>query len=461
MLKLGAATAGVLSIGGLANTTGAIQSQSEDMNNVIMHLSDGQGSSHISLGRYLKAYQEDPDSFPRNVKDAEYHYDRHENIGLTTVHPHDPDENITDSAAAGTAFSAGVKSYNAAVGGVEADGQFREVTTVLEAAREEGYATGLVTTARMTHATPAAFASHVRQRDFEAEIASQYLEDGNVDVLFGGGRQYFLPKGRSDGRDLTQEFQDRGYNYVTDEEELMSADNGPALGLFAPNSHMNYAVDRQGDESDQPSLPTMTDKAVDILEQESDGSGFFLMVESARVDHASHANDYAVGKEMVEADDTVGRILDRAEETAGDTLVISTADHECGGLSLGIDGPYDVNYDVLNNATASGGAIQDAIDEVEVEFGDEGADEIAEILENLGGFEPTETEIDEAVGYGVGINEIINHRARIGWTSDGHTGEEIPTFANGPGADKVNTAHDHIDLANIMFEAIGVDNPNT
>lgn len=461
MLKLGAATAGALSLGGLANTTGAIQSQSEDMNNVIMHVSDGQGSSHISLGRYLKAYQEDPDSFPRNVKDAEYHYDRHENIGLTTVHPHDPDENITDSAAAGTTFSAGVKSYNAAVGGVEDDGQFREVTTVLEAAREEGYATGLVTTARMTHATPAAFASHVRQRNFEAEIARQYLEDGNVDVLFGGGRQYFLPEGRSDGRDLTQEFQDRGYNYVTDEDELTSADNGPALGLFAPNSHMNYAVDRQGDESNQPSLPAMTDKAIDILEQESGRNGFFLMVESARVDHASHANDYAVGKEMVEADDTVGRVLDRAEEAAGDTLVISTADHECGGLSLGVDGPYDVNYDVLNNATASGGAIQDAINEVEVEFGDEGADEIADILEDLGGFQPTETEIDAAVGYGVGINEIINNRARIGWTSDGHTGEEIPTFAHGPGADKVNTAHDHIDLANIMFEAIGVDNPNT
>ncbi|WP_434531551.1 alkaline phosphatase (plasmid) [Haloarcula sp. NS06] len=457
LLKSVGAAVGAATIGG---TTVTAATQQSDQNNIIMYVGDGQGTSHISIGRYLKAYQEDPDAFPQNTRSAEYNFDRHDNVGLTTVHPHDPDEVITDSAAAATTFSAGVKSYNGGVGGVEDNGEFREVTTILEAVREQGYATGLVTTARMTHATPAAFASHVPDRDQEDEIARQYVDDQNVDVLFGGGRRHFLPGSRDDGRDITQEFQDQGYNYVTTESELDSVNEEPTLGLFAPDSHMSYALDRMGDESEEPGLPKMTEKAIDILEAESGDNGFFLMVEAARIDHASHANDFAVAHEQTEADDAVGVILDRAAETANDTLVISTADHECGGLSLGTEGPYDVNYDVLDNVTASGEAMNEAISGVEEEFGDEGADEIADLIEEFGGFEPTETEVDAALGYGVGMKDVINERARIGWTTVGHTGEEVPTFASGPNAEQVNSMHDHIDLANIMFETAGIDNPN-
>lgn len=149
------------------------QSSGGGADNAIAFITDGAGLTQISSARYLNAYQEDPERYPLNVTPDEttLGLDRHDAHSTITTFPDDPKEIVTDSAAAATSFATGVKTYNGAIGGYREDGEFVPVETVLETARDEGYATGLVTTTELTHATPAAFASHVPERGMQEEIA--------------------------------------------------------------------------------------------------------------------------------------------------------------------------------------------------------------------------------------------------------------------------------------------------
>ena len=190
-----------------------------------------------------------------------------------------------------------------------------------------------------------------------------------------------------------------------------------------------------------------------------------MMVESARIDHASHANDPAVVQEQLEADRLVGTLLDYADEHEN-TLVISTADHECGGLSLGVDGPYQVNFDVLDELDASNEVMEPAIEEVPSNVSGTDAEvasmslqeQVVEVFTEFTGIEDvTESEAQELRSFYRQPREIINERARIGWNSMGHTGEDVPAYAHGPGADFFDGANDNTDVAQVMFEAIGAE----
>lgn len=419
--------------------------------NVVLFIGDGQGRAQLDLGRYLKAYREDSETFPLNVADATYNLDRHDAHGSATTFPDDPEEFVADSASTATAIATGHKTYNGAIGGVENDaGEFVPKRTVLEEARDMGYAVGLVTTARMTHATPASFASHVPDRDEEEEIAKQYVRDGGVDVLFGGARSYFLPDGReTDDADLVAEAKRNGYRYLTTESELESLDSAPALGLFSESDHLNYTLDRQdGDDTTQPGLGAMAEKAIDLLEARGGRKGFFLMVEAGRIDHAGHANYPVVAHEQLEADDVVGRLLDYAEDSHGETSVITTADHETGGLSLGSGGPYDVNFDVLDGLEASTDALVPLVEEAE------SREEVSSIMQEEAGIDLLDTELDELRAYNTPVAEILNHRIRLGWTSTGHTAENVPTFATGPNAEFFDGTVDNTDIAGAIRERL-------
>lgn len=307
--------------------------------NVIAFITDGAGLTQISSARYLNAYRKDPDRFPLNAApdDTMFGLDRHKAHGTITTFPDDPDEFVTDSAAGATAFASGIKTYNGAIGGYRKDGEFVPVETVLEKAHDEGYAIGLVTTAELTHATPAAFASHVPERGMQEEIARQYVQETRPDVTLGGQRKDFTAEGREDGRDLIEEAQSNGYTYVETADELAAAKKAPLLGLFTEESHMDYYVDRQNkDGNTQPDLADMTTKAIELLEKRSrSGYGFFLMVEAGRVDHAGHANDPVLVSEELEAANVASHLIDYVEvPRSKPTFLVSTADHETGGLSL-------------------------------------------------------------------------------------------------------------------------------
>lgn len=280
--------------------------------NVIVMIGDGMGVAQVTLAR-LSLSESSP---PLNMDSMKY-------AALVKNQP--TDSLITDSAAAGTALATGHKTNNGMIS-VLPDGT--PVQTILEASAKIGKATGLVTTTTITHATPASFDAHVQSRGSEAEIANQYVAS-KIYVLLGGGKTFFIPKSqeqsrRGDDRDLLAEAKSAGYAVVDSREGMMSAGGSKLLGLFQMGALTT--------EPPEPSLAEMAAKAIDILSKDKDG--FFLMVEGGQIDFKCHAND-AVGtvKQTFDFDAAVGKALDFARKR-GDTLVVVTADHETGGLSI-------------------------------------------------------------------------------------------------------------------------------
>jgi len=281
----------------------------ESPKNVILLIGDGMGPAQVSLARLSL-------QSPLAMDSMQY-------AGF--VKTQSANSTITDSAAAGTALATGFKTNNGMISTLP-DG--KQVQTILEAAQKMGKAVGLVSTVTITDATPAAFASHAATRKSMADIAPQFLEK-KVDVILGGGKGYFIPKSqpdskREDERDLTSEAKSADYVYVDTRDGLLSAKGAKLLGLFA-NSSMST-------EPPQPTIAEMAEKAISILSTDKDG--FFVMIEGGQIDYACHANDAAEAvKQILDFDAAVGKALDFAR-THPDTLVIMTADHETGGMTI-------------------------------------------------------------------------------------------------------------------------------
>ncbi len=233
---------------------------------------------------------------------------------------------VTDSSAATSAWSTGRKIVNGALS-MFPDG--RPLTTILELAREAGKATGLVTTTRITHATPAGWITRLPSRDLEDDIAEQYL-DFAPEVLLGGGAGHFLAESRRDGRDLAGAFQARGYQVLRTREELLASNGDRLLGIFAPGTrHLSYEIDRRFQDAPSPSLAEIAGKGLQVLEGARDG--FVLQVEAGRIDHANHDNDPAgMVWDWMAAEEALGLLVDFVDRTPG-TLLILAADHDTGG----------------------------------------------------------------------------------------------------------------------------------
>lgn len=232
---------------------------------------------------------------------------------------------VTDSAAAATAIATGHKVLN----GVISKAVFGNLETLLEYYKRFGKRVGLVSTAHITHATPAAFGAHNFDRGNYDDIAQDYLTQSKPNVLFGGG-----------GKGMSLEAAEAaGYSVVSTAAELAEID--PDLTEFVSGQfgegHIPYSYDGVGV---LPTLSQMTEKALDILDTNT--NGFFLMVEAGRIDHASHGNDLIKAVyETIELSDTIRMILEWAEDR-DDTLILLTADHETGGLPMNV--PVELNY---------------------------------------------------------------------------------------------------------------------
>lgn len=307
---------------------------------VIFLIGDGMGYAQLTAARWEKAGGDEPNYQPTldNYQNTRLYMDGMEYAGHMSTQS--LNSWITDSAAAVTALATGQKTYNdvISVTNITAHGEiigYENATkyavplkTILEMAEEAGKATGVVTTTRLTHATPAGYYAHIAFRDWENEIAEQCI-DSDMEVAMGGGASKFT----FDNRSLLEEAVPLGWTVVRNESELEAIDpatNERLLGLFT-DSHMSYELDR--DPAVEPSLAEMTETAIDILSKDEDG--FFLMVEGGRIDHAAHARDYKrCVVDTLAFDDAVKVALDYAAKNP-DTLVVVTADHECGGLVLG------------------------------------------------------------------------------------------------------------------------------
>jgi alkaline phosphatase len=322
--------------------------------NIILFIGDGMGVSTLTAGRIHQGQQAGQDG-----ESTWTAMDRLPYSALVRTYAHDAQ--VSDSAPTATAMVAGVKTRNDIIGLDQtvalndcAGSRGREVQSIFAQAEAAGLRTGLVSTARITHATPAAAFAHVANRDWEnssevpaeareagcVDIARQLIEwpygDG-LDVVLGGGRAQFLPttvsdledvqtRGlRDDGRDLTEEWRARHPQgrYVWNATQFAElGTQRPLLGLFE-RDHMEFEAMRGDDAGGEPSLTEMTLKALDILEGED---GYVLMVEAGRIDHAHHLGAAALALgDTVELDRAVAAVMARVD--LSDTLVIVTADH--------------------------------------------------------------------------------------------------------------------------------------
>ncbi len=226
---------------------------------------------------------------------------------------------ITDSAAGGTAFACGVKTYNGAIG---VDPDKNPVPNIREKAEKKGMKTGLVATTIITDATPAVFVAHVPTRSSLEDIAAAFLKT-NIDVFIGGGRKNF--DARKDGRNLCNELKDKGYQVLYNINDIVKVHSGKLAGLTAEGD--NPVMPERGDM-----LVPATETAINLLSQGK--KGFFLMVEGSDIDHLAHSNSTpGVVMEALDFDKAVGAALKFAASNK-QTLIIVTADHETGGMTL-------------------------------------------------------------------------------------------------------------------------------
>lgn len=329
----------------------ALNAKATRAKNVILFIGDGMGVSTITAARIFagqaqglngEGYQLAFEQFPYLALSKTY-----------SANQQTPDSAPTMSAMmTGVKTNSGVLSVNQSVKPKIKDNQIIQqasMETLLEAAEKKGISTGIVSTARITHATPAASYAHTSYRNWEADsdlpkgtaikdIAAQLLNH-QIEVVFGGGRQQFLPntehdpeypdkKGvRLDKRHLIHEYQNKyGAQYIWNKAQfdaLSSKQTQPVIGLFEP-SHMRYEADRKHDGAGEPSLAEMTTKAIELLSQNN--RGYFLVVEAGRIDHAHHAgNAYRALSETVMLDKAVAAALSKTHQD--ETLIIVTADH--------------------------------------------------------------------------------------------------------------------------------------
>jgi alkaline phosphatase len=279
--------------------------------NVILMIGDGMGVGVVTSLMVDNGFE------PVNMERATF-------TGFVKTYSYN--NRVTDSAASGTAYATGSKTFNSRV---SVDSLDRPLETILEKAEKSGMPTGLVTTIALEHATPAVFYAHAINRSNYADIAGQLPASG-IDVAIGGGRAYM--ENREDGRNIISELREKGYTVAESLEGLEGIRSGNAMAIYPGKT---YGIPSMKDGRDPEYLPNAVTKALEILTANSPRKkGFFMMVEGSQIDGAAHAND--AGRLVAETrdfDNAVGVAMDYADSHPG-TLVVVLADHDTGGSAV-------------------------------------------------------------------------------------------------------------------------------
>lgn len=377
---------------------------------------------------------------------------------------------VTDSSAASSSWGSGRHIWNGQVN-IFPDGT--ELRPILDIFRSAGLRTGLVSTATITHATPAGFAVSCIDRDLEALIAEKYLA-AKVNVLLGGGDKFFSAKSRKDKKDLYGEFVAAGYKVVKDRQALLGSQSDYLLGTFS-SSHLPYSVDRNNDLSLQETVPTLAEMAKVAIENlNNKGKGFVLQIEGAKIDHGAHANDLAAALyDQMAFEEAVKVAVDFALKD-GNTLVVITADHGTGGLSLNGDGPeyFDSTAGLL---TVNG--MKSSYSPMLQQIGsDPTTSRIREVIQASLGVAITESEAD-AVKRTIGgetvfkdvhflrgttsvLGAILSGYSRVAWTSGNHVSDNVILTAVGPGKENFAGLTQNIDIFDILLAQHGLKHSN-
>ena len=387
--------------------------------NVIMLIADGMSTEAITLARHTKG-----DSLAMDE------------ISVGSVITSWANGPITDSAPGGTVYAAGEKTNNKYIGTSVND---TPMASILEGAESVGKATGIVATSEITHATPGDFTAHTNNRKYYNQILQQQINQ-DMEVVLGGG--FNKPSGFS-SEVSTDEFEsyyeeqvnnikEEGFDFITTKDQLTSYDGDKLWGSFA-DADLKYDFDRQSDNDNvQPSLAEMTNKAIEVLNKDEDG--FFLMVEGSKVDWAAHANNtVGIVSDILAFDEAVKAAIEFAK-TDGNTVVVVTTDHGNSGITIG-SSYYNENIESYDKATyANTTDLLKKATITEERFNEivsgKSNDEIKALAKKYYGIDLNDEELaivkgEQGEGRQVGIREVIARRVGIGYTTGGHTGEQI------------------------------------
>lgn len=459
-----------------------LDSNSRKAKNIILFIGDGMGVSTVTAARILDGQMKGKPGEENRLSFEAFPY-------LALSKTYSSDQQTSDSAPTMTAMVTGYKTREGmlSVNHLTARGECNpaviaanSLPTILEQAASAGKSTGVVSTARITHATPAATYSHISVRDWEADsnkpagcavkdISQQLIEvspvvKASLKVVLGGGRTYFLPKTlkepeynssgrRNDGRDLTAEWvntRGTGAKYVWDKAGFDAADPSNTkylLGLFE-NSHMQFEADRAIDKAGEPSLTEMTEKSIKMLGKNN--RGFFLHVEAGRIDHAHHAgNAKRALLDTIEFSKAVKKAYDMTDPR--ETLIIVTADHSHVFTIAGY--PHRGN-NILGLSQevphVDGDSPVPALDSLGLPYttlgyanGPGWRDAIA-----TGVKRPNLSAVDtSALGF---LQE-----AAVPLGSETHAGEDVAVYASGPQAHLVHGSMEQNWIYHVMWEALG------
>ena len=468
-LRAGALSTAALGTGAIGGRKAQTKSNFGDAKNVIFLVSDGMSAGTLGLADLVKQaqYGEKTHWMKLYESDRDYHRGLMDMASLNSV--------VTGSASAASSWGSGHRINNNTVNWGPNDEQYK---TICEIFRDAGKGTGLVTTTRITHATPSGFAINMPQRWMEDEIAVQYSER-NYDLLMGGGDRHFSSERRSDERDLYREFRQNGYTVVKNKQELERAShNSKLLGIFY-DSHLPYTVDHKTLPELQENVPTLAEMskiALDRLDRNS--NGFILQIEGGRVDHAAHGNDAAgLIYDQIAFDDAIKVVMDFTDGR-DDTLVIITTDH--GNANPGLSGLGDGYGDspkMLATLHDYRHSFEWIYNKLDFHWSDDSVGEnttvnqVRELLEYATNTQITEEEAIMAYKAFRGeyrapfrnrqgtegvLSGVLANYNGIYFISTSHTADYVEIAAWGPGADRIPGLVRNTALFDLMVDMTGV-----
>lgn len=417
---------------------------------IFIFLADGAGINHLEIARqYSRTIHNEGLLIADKIM-------KEGSLGLMTTHS--ADSLVTDSAAAATALAMGCKTRNGMCGTC-ADGS--KPQTVLEAAKAKGMRIGLVTNAAIYDASPAAFAGHFPDRKLYSRIVDRYLRL-EPDLLLGGGKDYFLPRGepgsrRQDDADMIGAFKKEGYAYVSNKSELAETKGAKVLGLFSLGE-MSFEIER--DQESEPSIYDMTKATIRLL-QEGNRRGFVVFIENEHIDTAAHLSDIAaLIRDFREFDRAVGLAYEFYQQRPHETLLLVTSDHETGGLGFtGMTSP-----EIFKKISSIRISTKKAAEKLGKRPSAKALERL--LAEHFRGFSLT-PELKEAIleqkrlgptfytnPTALALGAMVAKETRAYWLTSGHTNQPVFVTALGVGAERFSGYQDNTDVAKNLLRLI-------
>ena len=444
---------------------------------VFMFIGDGMGNPQVAATQYYLGTLQNPDSpfpVPADLSFTSFPY-----LGMVTTY--DASSFCPDSASTATSMASGEKTLSGVINyDVTLTTPFKLIT---EYAKEAGKKIGVISSVSVDHATPAAYYAKQPSRNDYYEIAVQGITGSTVDYLAGGG--FKKPTGANkDQTDILDLARENGWTIANTNEEIraLTADSGRVLAtnpVLQDSKAIHYEIDRKrlaAKGEDVLSLADFVKAGISVLDNDN---GFFMMCEGGKIDWAGHANDAATSiQDTLALSDAVQVAVDFAAEHPDETLIIVTADHETGGMTIGFaTTAYDTHFDLLARQTISftdfdavianmrenGATCEDALKQVEAYYGlttAEGtqlsltATDVANLETafnmSMGTGEMTDEEAALLYGgyepFSMAVSHIMNNKAGLSYTSYAHTGLQIPVYAMGVGAEQLSGLYDNTDI---------------